>query len=544
MPQTLDDTNKTVVKTSKQTLQGPDGKWYSVKKGDENKFDQHFTKQGWIKKDNVWYTQTGEKSKMSVPSQTPGFTAKLPIGGLGLGGERVGISLEDRNKQMPSFTKDYTGTALPTIFGGVGGTVGGSLGAGVGGALGQILKTIMVRPSFLEKDPSTQKQIADILLEGGKQAGLEYAGGKIGDGFFKLLNKIPHAVIKDGIKFLPSELKEGGTVSRYVEDLLSNLATSANTIETFKNERNKVILNHTEQLAQGFSRFNGTSEELGIIMQKSIRQAHENIDKGLESTYQGYIKKGFTEKQAELYLSKTSLAKQMKEYFDNELASKIIKTNKPEEIAGFIRAKAALQDVRQLHKTLIELSPDMMGKVQNRLMRDFLQEAITGSKDPTAKGAQELTKHFAGDRFKKIIDTVGEEKLKAIYGENGYKRLEDFIKLTGTIGTGRQGSGVGKFLNLVFIYPFRGGINIHTLLRSAGMAFAFNRAAKIITSPEGMGIYEGLIKVLGSNSPRLINLSLEELKKFNQRSDEEFSIEQQQAEEEYKKIKTSENLTN
>ena len=92
----------------------------------------------------------------------------------------------------------------------------------------------------------------------------------MGDVFFGLLNKIPHAVIKDGIRLLPSDIN-GGKITKYVEDLLSNLMPSSEVMAKYKAGQNKDVIGAAEKLAKGFSRFRGTTEEMGQLLQDTYR---------------------------------------------------------------------------------------------------------------------------------------------------------------------------------------------------------------------------------------------------------------------------------
>jgi hypothetical protein len=514
----------------KQTVVGPDGKDYKFsKKISPDRIDKYFQKQGWVKKDGKWFTQSGELAQKGIASQVPSVTEKGSTTG------RVGLTDTSKVKSNAARINAYGGTAMPSIMGGAGGMLGGPAGAFAGGIVGNMTQDIGNRILY-DKEITNKEEVIKSLTEGAKQAGLEYVGGKVGDAFFNLLNKIPHAVVKEGIKLLPSDLNPSGKVMKYVEDLLTNLGPSARTMDEFKAKQSQVIIGKVEKMIQGFSKFNGTSEEMGVLLQNALRSgrdaAEDNIDQLRRSLPKG---KQTTANMMKLYPD--VMAKFNQEY-ENELVRQVIKTNKPELIAGLLRSsKASLNETRILGETLRELDPSMLGKVQNRIMRDVLSETLTGSKDPTVKGVQNLTGRFSGNKFKDALDNITEERLKAIYGETKYEAIEKFVKLTGTVGNTSSGSGVGRFLNLMFLVPFRSGITAKNLSKTAMLGAVFNRAAKVITSPEGVGIYENYIRAISSQSPRLINLAREEMNKFNERSDAEYKQEMKDAEEEYNKDK-------
>jgi curved DNA-binding protein CbpA len=137
------------------------------------------------------------------------------------------------------------------------------------------------------------------------------------------------------------------------------------------------------------------------------------------------------------------------------------------------------------------------------------------------------------EHLKDILDGIGEEKLKALYGQKGYNAIENFSKIVAHVDK-TQGGGIGKFLNLTFLLPFRSGMTAKGIGKVSGMAFIANRAAKIITSPEGVKIYEDYITATTSQTLRLASAARDEMIAFNEKSDKEFELEQQIADDEYK----------
>ena len=432
-------------------------------------------------------------------------------------------------------TTDYVGAGLPTALGTAGALLGGgkgpiaAAGATLGGVVGAGLRDIGQRIVF-DKEISNKQEVYNMAKEGAMQGAMQFGGEKLGEVFFKTLNKIPHAVIKNGIKLLPSDLNPNGKVMKYVEDLLSNLAPSAKTMEEFKAQQSKDVVDKVNTIVKGFSRFNGTSEEMGTLLQKTLTSGREAVEAKLKALNKGYMQKGASAKQAAQYVTQTQVYKDYVKSYENELVKSVIATNKPELIAGLLRSThAALNETRVMNETLKGLDGEVLGKVRNQILRDMVSETVAGSKDPTAKGVQNLAGKYSGNKFKDIADKMGEEKLKAIMGEAGYKQIEDFITLTGGVGNGGNG-GVGKFLNLIFLVPFRGAVG-----KATGMAFMANRAAKVITSTEGMRLYENVIRATTSNIPRATKLALDEYNKFIMRQDDEFKQEQKATEEKYYK---------
>jgi len=533
------NTTTTDTSTGYQVIQRPDGKYQQFKKSwSQDKIDKYFQKQGWVKKDNKWYTQTGEEASKTNEAVRQGdpykkfprvadTTAKVAGG---------------RPGQIYSAVTDYTAQAMPSIMGGAGGVIGAergspTTGAAVGGAIGEVAKLVWRGIAFNDKIDNKEAAYK-IASEALKQGALQKIGDVGGEAFFKLLGKIPHAAIKDGIPFLPSELKPGGKIGKMIEDLLGNLAPSAKTMEEFKAMQSQAIVSKVETFAQGMAKFKGTSEEMGQFVQKALDDGRASGQKQIDELMKKYAKKGFTSSQAKQYADRTALVKNFNEEYTNQLVKAIIKTNKPEAIGALLISKdAALNEVRTLNKTLDEMSPETLGKIQNTLMRDFITKTLTGSKDPVAKDVSTFTNKFSGNTWKKTLDQVGEEKLKTIYGEKGYKNIEEFTKLVGMV-SGDQKTGIGKMMNLfLFISPIRSGLSGKSMTKSMGLGYLTNRMAKVITSTEGIKITNSYVRATIAQSPKLVNLAIDEFRKFNQRSDEEYAREYQQGEEEYKREK-------
>jgi len=106
--------------------------------------------------------------------------------------------------------------------------------------------------------------------------------------------------------------------------------------------------------------------------------------------------------------------------------------------------------------------------------------------------------------------------------------LENFVGLTAHLGRGSPGGGVGKFLNLVYVLPLRSGLGIKPLTHMLSGGIITNRAAKIITSEEGMKLYENYIRAVSQQTPRAIKLAVDELSAFNERNDKEWELEREE----------------
>jgi hypothetical protein len=370
-----------------------------------------------------------------------------------------------------------------------------------------------------------------ILGEGIKQAGLEGAGRYGGKLFFKLLNKIPHAAIINGIKFFPSELN-GGKITKYVEDILANLAPSAGIWNKAKLQQNSQLIGETEKLAEdlaeGFSRFGGTTEEMGKLLQDTYR----SISKVASGDGAVYDRLALAKTAAKKKTAAAAVEAYEKE-FKTQLADQIIKTNKPELIGGYIRSDAPIEDVRKMVSTLEEHAPETLNSTRTRIMRDILQETLTGKTDPISKGLQKQNTQFVGKKLKDVLDSIGEDKLKALYGEERFNKIEEFAQLVDK--TGGTQSGVGRFLNLGFIVPFRNGLTINAALKLSGSALVLNRLAKVMTSTEGMRLYENEIRAGTTGSVKAISAARDEFRVYMEKQDKEIVDEKKATEDEYYK---------
>jgi hypothetical protein len=455
-----------------------------------------------------------------VPSQVPKFIAR------GTGDKGIGVGLMNKEQAKDTPVKDYVGGGLAAAGGAIGGIFGKTPGAAIGGIIGQAAQEIAMRPSFMDKDPTAQEQFYRILGEGVKQAALDKVGQKTGDAFFYLLNKIPHAVIKQGIRLLPSDLG-GGKVTKYVEDLLTNLIPSAKTMGEFKAGQNKDVIGAAEKLAKGFSRFRGTSEDMGKLIQDTYQSLYKADYKVLSA------KAKTMANPKDIY--KTAEYQVFVKNFKNELAQQVMKTNKPELIGGLLRSSSSLQETRGMMAMLDERGPKIANAVRTRLMQDVLQKSLTGGIDPVMKGAQKAETIFSGQSFKSELDKIGEEKLKAIYGQDRYDNIMKFTDLIKRVGSG-GGNGAGKFLNLVFlISPLRSGFTLASGKKIAVEGLVFNRAAKIMTSTDGVRMSENFIRAGSMGSIKGISAARDELKVYSERADAEYRNEQQQIEDQYYK---------
>lgn len=511
----------------RQNIQGPDQKWYKVKKEDLSKFDDYFKKQGWIKKGDKWYTQSGEEAKMGVPSPSAITDPTKTKSGT----EAI------RHGKMAGAALDYTSASLAPIGGITGGYLTGSpQGAYAGGLLGelgnQLIRRFMLDPLEDKKSNTIKQAGKEIIEQSVIQGFLHHAGDKVGDVFFKLLDRIPHAKMIEGIPFLPSEYKENGSIYRYVEAFLSKAIPSTNIMEKFRIGQTSAIETKLGQLAEGMAKFKGTSEDMGNLLQGAIRQ----IDKDANTAFakQAVAAGAKTKEQALKILNKDPAFVAYKKAINMSLLKAISKTESPSLIGGYIRNEST-GSVENI-KTLVDIlnkneRQDILAKAQNRVMRDMISEALKGSKDPVGKGV--LKGQYTGVDFEKIFNTLGEERAKAFFGPEIYKNITNFMTLTSKVGTTTSMPGL---VNLAILLPFRNGISLKSGSKLAFTGLFINRMAKAMTSEEGFRLFENEARAVAMGSVKGANAAREAIKKYNERSDMEYQLDQEEAEREYEDI--------
>lgn len=153
---------------------------------------------------------------MPIQVQTPKGVVEFPDGMADADIERV--LAEDASTPEPAMVPSHGATeapgrtwtdtavdALPAVGGSIGGLVGmvggpagAVLGAGIGGAGGEgWRRTIQgIRGRTKPNEDTVAGTIGGIGLEGGKQAAMEYAGGKIGQGIAKAGTRLYRGLLK------------------------------------------------------------------------------------------------------------------------------------------------------------------------------------------------------------------------------------------------------------------------------------------------------------------------------------------------------------
>lgn len=167
-------------------------------------------------------------------------------------------------------TSPITGPVGPIV----GRVAGAGVGAGVGESARQKLETV-VYP--YEHRPSAEENKRRIAIEAGMGAAAEGAGlgGSKSIGIaVKPLQETALASEKAGVNLLPSEA--AGKAPSFVERFMKGSVLTSGKMEKFRQTQNAETKAVVEKVANDISKFNGTPEELGNLVQDGI----ENHKKG------------------------------------------------------------------------------------------------------------------------------------------------------------------------------------------------------------------------------------------------------------------------
>jgi hypothetical protein len=420
---------------------------------------------------------------------------------------------------------EYVGGILGTGAEPGGGTmVGKNIGAGIGAGIGEGVKELANRMLFNESRP-TKKLVRDILVQAVEGAGISKAGEYVGSAFLKLAAKIPHSAVKDGIPLLPSDI-DGGKMKRYMEQLLTNLLPSAGVMKEFTEKQASAITKGGETIANAMSKFKGTPEQFGILLQDSVNAAKKAVINKIAPQ----LSKLAPEKAAALQ------DKVLKPFYQG-LLGQIAKSRNVEQLSGLLVSKGiGNEEIRNLMKLFS--GTDQFATIQaarTRIMHDVLEITMRGTKDPTLKRMASMEERFLGKQFTKALDNIGEERLKTIFTEKQFESISKFQNLISRVA-GDQSSFVGRFMNLAFILgPFRGSFSVKGMTKLGMEAGVLNTLARVITSEKGVQAVESYVRATGAALPKSIKIATDGLKTEFENAHREYLLEQKYIEEQQKK---------
>ncbi len=125
--------------------------------------------------------------------------------------------------------------------------------------------------------------------------------------------------------------------------------------------------------------------------------------------------------------------------FEQSLVKKIVETKKPEAIATLLRGNnVGLQETKDLFSVLPT-------KFHDPVRRQFLQDALRQSIDPKSEVLNEA-------RFANLIDKIGDERGKVIFGSNwnNIKELTEILgRINGPVGLGAGGGASLQNIGIV-----------------------------------------------------------------------------------------------
>ena len=189
-------------------------------------------------------------------------------------------------KQQALAWSEKTLGLLPTAFGAAGGLLAGGAGletgpadiavagggAALGGALGESIRQGVEEKVHPYEPKMTPKQaLAGIgeqaAIQGGNEV-LGRAGAKATAPLAKYFGDTAVLSARTGVPLLPSEA--AGKAPSYIEKFLKGSVLTSARMERFRALQNAQTQSEVQRIADGISRFHGTSEDLGDLVQKGI----------------------------------------------------------------------------------------------------------------------------------------------------------------------------------------------------------------------------------------------------------------------------------
>lgn len=342
--------------------------------------------------------------------------------------------------------------ALPTVGGVVGGLAGGgagiesgpgalatgAAGATAGGTLGEDAKLALQRKVFpaskgWDAGPTTAKDIAKDLAVSGAIQGLTEATGRLGSMALspvaKYFGDTALASARSGVKLLPSEAK-GGAES-YIEKFLKGSVLTAGKMEKFRVMQNAQTRQAADAVANKLASFNGTPEELGVLVQDGLKQ-HRAAFRAQQAQLYGDIDSAVQEKMVYTPVQKTvgkGFLQQTKTVMQGELEGPAMPSMKP--LKDFAKEQLARLDQQEkvMDPNLLSASRSFLQNVMNapdkvtfRAMADSRSDmlALTRKLDEALPGKQ------AG--FAKKLAQLADTSMMDAADKSGIPGLPDMIR--------------------------------------------------------------------------------------------------------------------
>ena len=198
-------------------------------------------------------------------------------------------------KEMAQRAREKTLSLLPVAGGVAGGlAVGGpglvsgpadiaaaAGGAAAGGAIGEGVRQAAEEKIHPYDHRMTPKEAATGIVEQGAMQGVNEATGRVAGKVLapaeKYFANAASEARRTGVRLLPSEA--AGKAPSYVEKLAKGHVFTSGTMEKFRAAQNAETQSAVQRIADKISRFNGSSEDLGQLVQSGIDSHMENFRK-------------------------------------------------------------------------------------------------------------------------------------------------------------------------------------------------------------------------------------------------------------------------
>lgn len=341
----------------------------------------------------------------------------------------------------------------PSVGGVIGGIVGGgagvesgpgalatgALGATLGGEAGEATRQLGKRALF-GTGPATSSEAAfEMTRQGGIQAANEVTGRIAGKAFtpaIKYLEKTAMASKGAGFRMLPSEA--AGEAPSYLERFLKGSVMTSSKMDRFRLAQNVETKESAEKVAASISSFNGSSEQLGQMVQKGI-EAHTEEFRKIQNQMYGEIDSAVAEKTVRVPVEQervTSLVDKggkplsyTAKTFQKKTEGAVMPDT--QQLKNF-----AVQQLRQLKAEEQILSPALLSRKREMLNtiikapKKMNYQAIAAARSDALSTARELESAMAGKEAglaKKIASLFDQSMMKAA-ADSGIPGLPEKIR--------------------------------------------------------------------------------------------------------------------
>lgn len=288
-------------------------------------------------------------------------------------------------KEMKNKARDKIVDLLPTAGGVAGGIIGGgaglptgpgdvvaaTAGAAAGGGIGEAARQQIERHNHPYEHRLTPKETVKGI---GEQAAVQGASELVGRGVSKAVAPVAASFSKaaaesraTGINLLPSEAS--GKAPSYIERLAKGHVMTAGKMENFRSVQNTQTQAEVKNIADSISKFNGTSEELGDLVQKGVKAHTEQFHKLQNKLYDG-IRAQANEREVTVPVTKQVTIENPEGM--GPPSTKLVTTQEKKIIDDVMPSTKALKqfakgELKKLDQVEQVLNPDLLAKSRGML---------------------------------------------------------------------------------------------------------------------------------------------------------------------------------